>query len=180
HAENDIAFRNVFAGKKRAPLGGADTKAREIVVAFSIHARHFGCLAADQRGARLAAAFRNSTYDPRGGIDIELPAGEIVEEEKRLSPLNCHVVRAHRHNIDTDRVVEARLDGDLELRADAVVRCDEDGIAKTGLLQVEEPAEPAKRGRGSQASRRLGERLDPLDQSLARVDVYARRHVGAI
>ena len=176
----NISFRDVFAGKKRTSLGRANAKAGEIVVAFSIHARHLGRLSADQRSARLATAFRNPAHHARGNIDIELPAREIVEEEKRLCPLNRHVVRAHRDKIDTDRVVKAGLDGKLEFCAHAVIRRNEDGVAETGLLQVEEPPEPAQRGRGSRAGCCLRERLDSLDKRLARVDVHACRRIGAV
>ena len=60
---------------------------------------------------------------------IELAGGEIVEEEQRLGALHDEVVDAHGDEIDADRVVDAGLDGDLELGADAVVGGDQDGIA---------------------------------------------------
>ena len=110
----------------------------------------------------------------RGHVRVERAAGEIIEEEERLRALHHHVVHAHRHEIDADRVVKARFDGDFQFRADAVVRGDEDGIAKARRLQVEETAETAERGGCPKARRRLGERFDSLHERVARVDVHAR------
>ena len=44
-----------------------------------------------------------------GDVDVELAAGEVVEEEERLGALHEDVVDAHRHEIDADRVVAVEL-----------------------------------------------------------------------
>ena len=93
--------------------------------------------------------------------------------------MNHHVVRAHRDKVDADRVVEARLDGNLKLRSDAIVRRHEDWIAKAGCLQVEKRAKSAERCRCAWARGCLGKRLYPLDKRLARVDVHPCRCIGA-
>ena len=49
--DEHVAGGDVGARQQRAALGGADRKAREIVVVAVIHARHLGGLAADQRAA---------------------------------------------------------------------------------------------------------------------------------
>ena len=117
NAKKNIAFRDIFPWKKRASLGRANTKACKIVVACGIHAGHLGCLAANQRRARLAAPLRDPFHNARRGIHVKLSAGKIVEEEKRLRTLNGNIIRAHGDKIDADRVVKAGFNGDLEFRA---------------------------------------------------------------
>ena len=53
-------------------------------------------------------------------LRIVLPHRHVVEKEQRLRPAAKHVVDAHRHQVDADRVVHAGQLGDLQLRADAV------------------------------------------------------------
>ena len=57
-AEHHVARGDIGARQQRAALGGADRKAREIVVAVLVEAGHFGGLAADQRAAGLAGSPR--------------------------------------------------------------------------------------------------------------------------
>ena len=70
-------------------------------------------------------------------------------------------------------VVQAGLDGDLQLGADAVGGGDEQRIVVAGGLQVEQGAEAAQRRVRARPARGLGQRLDRLDQGVARVDVDA-------
>ncbi len=66
-------------------------------------------------------------------IGIELAGGEIVEEEQRLGALHDEIVDAHRHEVDADAVMDAGVDGDLELGADAIIGGD----------QQRDPSKPA-------------------------------------
>ena len=70
-------------------------------------------------------------------------------------------------------VVPARVDGDLELGADAVVRRDEDRILEAGAFQIEQAAEAAEVRVGAGPARRFGQRLDRRDQRVAGIDVDA-------
>ena len=90
----------------------------------------------------------------------ELPGGEIVEEEQRLGALDDDVVDAHRDEIDADRVVDAGLDGDLHLGADAVIGRDQDRILKAGRLEIEQAAEAADLRIGARPARGAHQRLD--------------------
>ena len=71
-----------------------------------------------------------------------------------------------------------RVDGDLQLGADAVGGRDQDRIAETGALQVEQAAKTAEVRIGAGPARRPRQRLDQLDQPVARVDVDAGVAVG--
>ena len=64
-------------------------------------------------------------------------------------------------------------DGDLELGADAVGRRHQDRILVARRLEIEERAEAAEPRLRSRARRRLGKRLDRLDQRIAGIDVDA-------
>ena len=85
--------------------------------------------------------------------------------------MHDEIVDAHGDKVDADRRMPARIDGDLELRADAVVRRDEDRIAKTGAFQIEQAAEAAEIHVGSGPARRFGERLDRSNQRIPGIDV---------
>ena len=65
------------------------------------------------------------------------------------------------------------VDGDAQLRADAVVGGDEDRIAEAGALQVEKAAEPAEVGIRASSAGRFGDALDGVDQRIAGIDVDA-------
>jgi hypothetical protein len=69
-------------------------------------------------------------------------------------------------------------DRELELRADAVGRRDEDGIAIAGGLRVEEGAESTQGGCGAAARGRARQWLDRLDQRIAGIDVDPGGFVG--
>ena len=62
-------------------------------------------------------------------------------------------------------------DGDLELGADTVGGGDQDRVLEAGRLQIEQRAEAAEAGLGAGPRRRLGERLDRLDQGVAGIDI---------
>jgi hypothetical protein len=71
------------------------------------------------------------------------------------------------------------LDGDLELGADAVGGRHQDGIAIAGRAQVEAGAEAADGAVGAGPGGGAGQRLDRLDQRVARVDIDAGILVAA-
>jgi hypothetical protein len=74
--------------------------------------------------------------------------------------------------------VLARGDRQLQLRADAVGRGDEDGVAIAGGLRIEEGAEAAEGRRRAAARGGARQRLDRLDQGVAGIDVDPGGFVG--
>ena len=158
-------------------LHHADAEAGEVVLALGIHAGHLGGLAADQRAATELAAARDALHHLRGELDVELAAGEIVEKEQRLRALHEHVVHAHRHEVDAHAVVALLLEGELELRADAVGARNQHRLA-IFLRDLAQPAEAADAGEHLGAQRAARERLDRFDQRVAGVDVDAGVAVG--
>ncbi len=71
-----------------------------------------GRLAADQRAAGLLAAGGDALDHVGRDVDVELAAGEVVEEEQRLGALHEDVVDAHRDEVDADGVVPAEREGE--------------------------------------------------------------------
>ena len=98
--------------------------------------RRAGTCRASRRSRRRAARSPPARSPRRcrrstavGGVDVELAAGEVVEEEQRLGALHQDVVDAHRDQVDADGVVPVEREGELELGADAVGAGDQDRLA---------------------------------------------------
>jgi hypothetical protein len=108
--------------------------------------------------------------DGDGRVDVELSGGEVIEEEQRLGALDEDVVDAHADQVDADRVVAAELLGKLELRAHAVGAGDQ--YRFTVLVgQVEQGAESAEPAHHLRPETAPHQRLDALDDGVARIDV---------
>src|ERR1700674_5451821 len=90
--EDLIARGNILPRQQLLTLDRAERETREIVVAAGVEPRHLGGLAADERATRLPAAGRDSLDHFGGLFGIELAAGEIVEEQKRLRTLHHEIV----------------------------------------------------------------------------------------
>ena len=103
--EQRVAGADRAAVQHAFALDGANAEARQVVFAVIVHVGHFRGFAADQRGAGLAATGRNAADHGAGDVDIELAAGEVVEEEQRFGPLDQNIVDAHCDEVDADRVV---------------------------------------------------------------------------
>ena len=99
-----------------------------------------------------------------------MPAGEVVEEEERLGPLHQNVVDAHGHQVDADGVVHTQREGQLELGAHPVGPRHQHRLAVAGR-NLEQPAKAPDARQQPRALRAGRQRLDPLDQCVARVDV---------
>jgi hypothetical protein len=109
--------------------------------------------------------------------NVELAAGEIVEEEERLGALRENVVDAHCHEVDAHRVVARELESELQLGADAIGARYEHRVA-VFAWNPGERAEAADAGEHLRAQRPFREGLDRLDQRVARVDVHPCVAVG--
>ena len=165
-------------GSKRSALGRADREPGEVEVAVGVEAGHLRGFAADQRAAGFGASLGDPLDDRRRDPFVELAGREIVEEQQRLRPLDDDVVDAHRHQVDPDRVVDPALDRDLHLGADAVVGGDQNGVGEAGRLEIEKAAEAAELGVRPRTAGGARQRLDKVDEAVARVDVDAGVGIG--
>ncbi len=161
-----------------AAFGGTDCKAAEIVVAVLVQSGHLGGLAADQRTAGFTAALGDARHDRGRGLRIELAAGEVVQEEQRLSALHDEIVDRHRHQVDADAGMQPGLDSDLDLGADAIGGGHQDRILEARRLEVEQAAEAADLSIGAGARGGAHHRLDHVDQAVAGIDVDPGIGVG--
>ncbi len=118
-------------GSNCAALGGADRKARKIVIVAAVEAGHLGGLAADQRAAGFLATDGNAGNDGRADFGLEFSTSVVVEKKERFGALHNQVVDAHGDQVDADGFVAAGLDGDLDLGADAVGGGDQDRVLET-------------------------------------------------
>ncbi len=135
---------------------------------------HFGRFTADERGARLAAAFGDTTDDGLGYVDAQLACRVVVEKEEGLGPLDHDVVGAHRDQIDADRVVSACVDGEAQFRAHAVGPRHEYG-SFIACWQLDECAKAADARKDFGSLRALYDRFDALNELVAGVDVDTPR-----
>ncbi len=177
-AEDDIARLHIVFRQNLSAFDRADGEAREIVILARIKPRHFRGLAADQSGAGLAAALGDAGDNARGKIGIEPARRIIIEKEERLRALDDEIVDAHGDEIDADRRIQSAVDGELDLGSDAVIGGDKDRILESGGLEIEKPAKAADFGIGARPSRRPHQRLDFLDQRIARIDIDAGLRIG--
>ena len=74
--------------------------------------------------------------------------------------------------------MQAGLDGDLDLGADAVGGRHQDRILEARGLEVEQSAEPADFGVGARSGGGANHRLDQIDQTIAGIDIDARIRVS--
>ena len=147
-------------------------------MAGRVHAWHLSRFAAHKGAACLAAAFRNARDDALRDAGLKFAAGEIVEKKQRLGALSQDIIGAHGDKIDTDRIVNARVEGEHQFCADAIRAGHKDGILPVFLLQVEQGAEAAKTAHDTGAPRRLGHWRDRFDQSLACLNIDTGILVG--
>ena len=112
-------------------------------------------------------------------LRLQLAGGQVVHEEQRRGALHGNVVHAVVDQIAAHGVVQAHLEGDLELGAHAVHAGDQHRIVILLLVELEESAEAAN---FAQDTLRLKVRCARyLMRCLARsalVDVHAGVGVG--
>ena len=79
--------------------------------------------------------------------------------------------------------MNACLDGDFQLGADAVGGGDQNRVREARCLEIEQRAEAAETAHHPGAKRRFRQWLDRLDKGVTRLDIHARiavRHAGHI
>ena len=177
--ENHVTGLHLASVNNLALLNHADREAREVILAFRIHARHFSGFAADQSAASEFAAVSDALHDTLRDADIQLAAGEVVEEEDVLRTLHQNVIHAHRHQILTDRIVTVQLEGEHQLRADAVSAGHEDGFL-VFLADFEKCAEAADGTENARDQSTLGKGLDALNQFVSVINGNAGCIIGEL
>ena len=176
--DHDVPFLHALVVHHLVAVDDAHRKSREVVLVLGIESGHFRRLAADERAARLHAAFRDAAHDRRDLFGNVLPAGDIIEEEERFRAAADDVVHAHRHAVDAHRVVLVHEEGEFELGAHAVRARDEDGLRITRQIEREQPAESADVGSGARRHRASDVLFHEFHRFITRGDVYARLFIA--
>jgi hypothetical protein len=152
-------------------IDGTDDEARHVVFAVGVEAGHLGGLAAQQRAAVVLARPREALDDLLRHIRREATSGEIIQEEQRRRALHEDVVDAVIHQVDTDRPVTVRQEGDFQLGADAVGARHEHRLLEGGGVEFEQPAERADFREHTGRKGGLRQRLDAANGLVAGIDI---------
>ena len=176
-ADHDVSGLHLRAVDDLLPPDDADGEPREVVLPRRVHPRQLRGLPAEERALRLLAGVGDPADDRLGDAQLELPGAEVVEEEERAGAAGDDVVHAHADEIEADRVVRAGGEGHLELRPHAVGAAHQDGLLHVGR-DAAQPGEAADVAHDLRDARHLRQRLDALDELVARVDVDPRVPVG--
>ena len=176
-SEHHVTRNDVLTGDDLRLFHSTDGKTGKVIFAVRVHAGHFCRFAADQRTTGVFAAFGNTGDDAGGGIDIELAAAKIIEEKQGFGPLYQNIVGTHGDEVDTDRIVPLQIKGQLELGANAVGTGDQHRLT-VALGNFEQSTKATKIAEDALAHGFFGERLDALDQFIARADIDPGIAVG--
>ena len=176
--DHSIADANSTAIDDGVFLHNADTEARQVVVTAVVHARHLGRFAAHQRTTGESTTLDDARDHAFGYIDVEFARRIVVEEKQRLCALDGYVVDAHADEVDADGVMPTRVDRQSQFRTHAIGARNEYWALPATFRQLHQRAESADAGQNLRASRALDERLDPLDQLIAGVNVHTGVAIG--
>ena len=143
-ANKRIASRNGCAVDNLGTLNGTNTEAGQIVFTDRVHVGHLGGFATDQRGTCQGAAFCNTGDDVSGRIDLQLSAGEVIEEEEGFSPLHEYIVDAHCHEVDANGRMAVQRLGQHQFGTNAVGPRNQHRLPVATRIQRKQAAEAAK------------------------------------
>jgi len=129
-AEEAVAFADGFAGEQAGAADDAGHEACELVLRCIVEPGGFGSFAAEEGAGVGLAGVYEAADDLLNDVGIEVASGEVIEEEERRGALHGYVVNAVIDEVAADAGVEAELDGELELAADAVGGGDQDGVGE--------------------------------------------------
>ena len=101
-------------------IDDADREPRDVVFAVGVKPGHLRRFPADERAARLTAAFRHTRHDGCDCFGGKFARCEIIEEKEGFCALAHDVVHAHGDRIDADRIVLVCEEGVFELGTHAV------------------------------------------------------------
>src|SRR5204862_2825580 len=108
----------------------------------------------------------------------EFARGKIIHEEHRRCALHRNVINAVVHQIGADRVMNVHLEGQLELRADAVYARNQHRINVLSLIHREQTAKAANFAQHALRERLMRQILDALLGPVSLIYVDARVRVS--
>ncbi len=161
-AEEAVAFADGFAGEQAGAGDDAGHEAGELVLCFSVEPGGFGGFAAEEGAGVGLAGVDEAADDLLDDVGVEVAGGEVVEEEEGCGALHGYVVDAVIDEVGADAGVEAELNGELELAADAVGGGDQDGVGEAFGVELEETGEATDFAEHMLVEGAAGEALDAV------------------
>ena len=122
----------------------------------------FGGFAAEEGAGVGFAGVDEAADDLLDDVGVEVAGGEVVEEEEGCGALHGDVVDAVIDEVGADAGVEAELNGELELAADAVGGGDQDGVGEALGVELEEAGEATDFAEHMLVEGAAGEALDAV------------------
>ena len=122
----------------------------------------------------MLAGFGNAFDNFFGDRAVEFAGSEVIHKEHRRGALHCNVVNAVVYQIGADRVMDVHLEGQLELRADAVHARNQHRIEILRLVHRKQPAEAANFAEHALGERLMRQILDALLGPVSLIYVDAR------
>src|SRR5207247_7708103 len=165
-----VTFADALRSEDFLAVHDPDEESGQVVRLRGVHAGHRGRFAAEERRVRPRAGIGHRADDAREYVWIDLRGREVIQEEERLGAHGERVVHAVIDEIGADDLVTVEESRDLELRADAVRRCDKD-LVRAG--RREEPAELPYLADHLGPPRARDAVLDPAQRVLRARDVHA-------
>jgi len=177
-AKQQVAGFDGGTGHRLLAFHRADTETGKVIIAFRIHAWHFGGFAADQCAARRLAAFRNPCDNAFRDTVFQPAGSKIIQEKQRLRALNDQVIDTHGDEIDADRIMPVMVDRQLELGADPVIGGDQQRVPIAGGFEIKKASEAAQFGIGPRSGRGFGQRRNCPDQGIACCNGHTGFRIG--
>ena len=177
--EDRVARLHAVRAEQGVGLDDAGRGARHVVVVRAEQPGMLGGLAADERGAGLAARVGDAAHDVGDALGHDLAARDVVGHEQRARAHHDDVVDDHAHEVLTDGVVLVDRLGDRHLRADPVgARRQQRAAVGAQRAGVEHAGEAADAALHLGPVGRAHGRLHQLDREVAGRRVDARIGVG--
>src|SRR5207245_1110907 len=119
-----------------------------------------------------------STQELVENMRVEFFAADIIEKEKWTRPEHRNVIHAMIDEIGANGVVLVQRECDLQFRADAINARDQNWIVHLSEIRAKQPAESADFIQHLRPVGLPNEALDAALESIAKIDIYARRCIS--
>src|SRR6185369_3901025 len=172
-ADEYVSRLNVFTGNDLLAIDGADDEASEVVFALRIEARHFGGFTTNQGASIMFAGVCHSADDFFCDFGIELADRQVIHKEERGCALNGDVIDAVVDEVSADALMKIHLEGEFELRPNAVNAGDENRIAELLLVDREKSAKSADLAQHASVESAVSKILDALLGAVSAFDIDA-------
>jgi hypothetical protein len=143
-----------------------------------VHSRHLRSLTADDGAPPRLTGLGEALEELLEDLGLELFRPDVIEEEERARTDDGNVVDTVVDEILPHCVVAAGHECELQFRANAVRRGDEDRVAHAAKIRTEKTAETADPGKHFGTVRALYHRLNTAFNPVAEIHIHTGGSVG--